>query len=70
MSLRTVTFFTLGARVRLAPEANHGEAAGELVAIGRIYLSIKLDDGTVDRRVRPSWCSLSPVFSGAWAGLS
>ncbi len=54
----TVTFFTLGARVRLAPEANHGEAAGELVAIGRIYLSIKLDDGSVDRRVRPSWCSL------------
>jgi hypothetical protein len=57
---RTVTFLKLGARVRLSPEANHGEVGGELVAIGRIYLSIKLDDGTVDRSVRPSWCSLSP----------
>jgi hypothetical protein len=59
---RTVTFLKLGARVRLAPEANHGEASGELIAIGRIFLSVRLDDGRVDKRVRPSWCRLSPAF--------
>jgi hypothetical protein len=55
MARHTVTFFQLGARVHLEPEAGHGNVDGELVRIGRIYLAIRLDDGRVARRVRPSW---------------
>jgi hypothetical protein len=51
----TVTFFQIGARVHLGPEAGHGDIDGELIGIGRLYLAIKLDDDRVDRRVRPSW---------------
>ncbi len=52
---RTVTFFQIGARVHLEPEAGHGDVNGELVGIGRRYLAIRLDGGRIDRRVRPSW---------------
>ncbi len=51
----TVTFFQIGARVHLGPEAGHGDIDGELIGIGRIYLSVRLDGGRIDRRVRPSW---------------
>jgi hypothetical protein len=55
MARHTVTFFEIGARVHLEPEAGHGDVDGDLVGIGRIYLAIKLDGGRIDRRVRPSW---------------
>ncbi len=51
----TLTFFQVGARVHLEPEAGHGDVNGELIAIGRRYLAIRLDGGRIDRRVRPSW---------------
>jgi hypothetical protein len=51
----TVTFFQIGARVHLQPEAGHGDIDGELIGIGRLYLAVRLDDDRIDRHVRPSW---------------
>ncbi len=64
---RTVTFFQIGARVHLEPEAGHGDVHGELIGIGRRYLAIRLDGGSVDRRVWPSWVRRSLLDGGLTA---
>jgi hypothetical protein len=51
----TVTFFALGARVMLDTSAGHGLVPGELIAIGRKFLEVRLDSGRVVRRIWPSW---------------
>jgi hypothetical protein len=55
----TVTFFQLGARVMLDAGAGHGLVPGELIAIGRKFLQIRLDSGRIVRRVWPSWITLA-----------
>jgi hypothetical protein len=51
----TVTFFQIGARVYLDGAAPHGACNGELIAIGRKFLEVRLDGGRIVRRVWPSW---------------
>jgi hypothetical protein len=51
----TVTFFALGARVYLDGVAPHGDCNGELITIGRKFLTLKLDGGRIVRRIWPSW---------------
>lgn len=49
-----LTLFALGARVRLQPWERHGNAEGEIVTIGRKWLTVKLDAGPLLRRLHPS----------------
>ena len=51
----TVTFFSIGARVMLDAGAGHGLVPGELIAIGRKFLEVRLDTGRVVRRIWPAW---------------
>ena len=54
VTMHTVTPFALGSRVQIRPWERHANAEGELVKIGRKFLTVKLDTGETVRRLHPT----------------
>ena len=55
VTMHTVTPFTLGSRVQIRPWApRHANVEGELVKIGRKFVTVKLDTGETVRRLHPT----------------